>query len=177
MDILHFTGFGWSAGLLFAAPLLWAALDRFWGSDIDFKGKKLLIAAVSLGFGFVAAGLVGLAFGVLWFIYRTEDFKGGAGAPETSAERQKALAHHALILPFALGIAAVAHLQMLVAVPAFALYVAGAVSLAVAYGQATLRHKAAGEGGGKENVAVELARGALFGLAVLLSILASQSLA
>ena len=145
---------------------LFGVLDRLWGSRVEFKGKKAVIAAASLG-GSAAAVLpnwqLGLALGTSWFAYRSVPFFSG------SATGPMALLRHGLILAPVLVIARWQHLGLAFVAP-FAAYCLAATALALLYGLLTNKHIRWQELGGKENAPLEVLRGALFGAACAVAI-------
>lgn len=157
--------------MLFLLPVAYGAADRLWGAARpDFKGKKAVLALVLVVLGYLVTGWTGALFACLWLVYRSIPFKGGAGAPETAGQRVAAFVRHLPVLPAALLIAYWRGLPLDRTGLVFAAYVLAATSLAVAYGLATLKHRRAGEPGGAENAALEVARGVAFGLAVAVTV-------
>lgn len=154
--------------MLFALLPLYGLADRLWGaSKPSFPGKRAAIALALVGAGFLAFGVSGALFGVLWVVYRALPFFGGSAAPETPSQRVNAVLRH---LPALLGAVAIAYWRgppVVHAALSFAAYVLAATGLACWYGAITLQHKKRGEPGGDENAAIELCRGAFFGLAII----------
>lgn len=149
-------------------PIVYGLADRGWGAEKPaFKGKKAVIALAVLGGGYLLGGVTGLLFGLAWFVWRSVPFFGGSGAPQTAPQRVAAIARH---LPIILPVALIADWRGLPepqAAGVFVIWAACAVGLAIWYGGKVSEAKDAGRGIGNQNVAVELSRGVLYGLAVI----------
>jgi hypothetical protein len=163
---------------------LFAFLDRLWGSDGGFKGRKGLILAASV-FGPWAAfsvsgypealwwreGLPAASLGLLWSVYRSLPFPGNSQTPVEAEDFFHASVRHGLVLPPAFFVAVICKPEQPMGLAlAFTGFAAAAVGLAAWYGRANAKAKRDNRPIGKENQAVEVLRGAAYGLAMALGL-------
>lgn len=152
-----------------------AALDRFYGSDwnpgVKIKGKpqgkKLAILLLSLGVGYLAGHWLGMALGGLWWLYRCIPVGDGVMTARTTSTKLLAFLWHAAPAPVAVFAAHQLGAEWDRAVFGFGLYAVAATGLAIWYGLQELEAERDGEAIGDQNVAVELIRGAVYGLAMM----------
>jgi len=160
MDILTtFAGFGWPLSL--ALIPLFGFLDRFWGSDGGFKGKKAVILVLAIVGPALALGLAGGLMGLAWVIYRSLPFFASSATKPASA-----LIRHGVVIPAALLVAFWTDHALDRAGFAFGASTLCAVALAAFYGAAEREAIEEGRAIGDANTLVEVARGLAFGLAL-----------
>lgn len=158
------------AMLIFLAVPLFAFLDRFWGGPVAFKGKKAAMLAAAVGGGFLLAGGTGALFGLVWFIWRSIPFFNGSAAPLSDSEMASTIIRHAPIVLPAMLIAYWRDMSIVQTTAWFAGFAVAAVCLAFAYGHAVFEAMKAGEPIGKQNVLVEIVRGAAYGAALVAAV-------
>lgn len=159
--------------------LAYALADRFAGGgwpelDKRLPGRSVFWAAlVCAGLGYLMLGLGGALGGLAWFIYRTPGWKvfGGSATPVGRREVLGTLARHLIALPLVVGAAHFAGVAPLYPAVLMGAYAVVATALAVSYGRAN----AAAAGSWQSidpalNNALELARGAAFGVALALAL-------
>lgn len=155
--------------LLALAPV-YALADRFAGGgapDLDARlpGRAAFWGAVlAAGVGFWLARWEGVAWAAAWLAYRTPAWKlipGSSATPRGLGEAVATFARHAIVGLPALFVAAGFHRDIPLTLGAMAGFALGAALLGCWYAR---RVDAGGEG--QPNTFVELARGALFGVAV-----------
>lgn len=159
-------------GAILALIPLYAAADRLWGADKPaFKGKKALIAIALAGVGFLLAGWLYAVVGLIWVAYRSLPFKGGAAAPTNSKERTAAILRHLAVVPIPV-FATLGTGRPLLMASLLSLYAVAATAMAFWYGGKLIEARRAGRPIGEENIALEIARGAAFGAALAVYVLA-----
>lgn len=160
----------WACALLLIP--LFAACDRVVGGAGQ-RSRGMIAAVVGGGvFGYLAAGPALAACGLVWMVWRSLPFSGGSAAPTTGGERLAAVVRHLpalLVLVPAYWAHAADLMALAVCMAGFVLVSAG---LALFYGQALIKARAAGPPIGDENQAVEILRGAAFGAALAVWVLA-----
>jgi hypothetical protein len=156
--------------------VLFGFLDRYWGGPVKYDGKKAVILAASVGgtaliaWLFMADPIAGAMFGGLWFVWRSLPFFTGSACPQTTKQRIATVLRNAPIVPSAALIAYWRGLPIEPTAWCFVAFALASISLAYAYGYATIEHKQQGEPGGTENRAVELLRGGAAGAAIAASL-------
>lgn len=147
----------------------YAAADRLWGSDVP-HGRRWAIGLTLLA-GYLLDGFAGAALAAAFCAVRSLPFKayGGSSTPTTDRERIGLFARHAMVIPPAVMIALVSHGDLLKPIIAFGAYAAFATALGSYYGKENARAKERGESiDPNMNQAIEIVRGAAFGLAAWL---------
>jgi len=190
--IMHASPNAWGFALLL--PILFRHADRFYGADDrKFQAKVILIAAIPLMWAI--AGLAGVAILLGWWVYRSLDFKGGAGAPENELELLKAKRRHTIVAPLilpgallynfttvadltAIQCVIIAQTAIIFIVLLRYAYAPYAFGLAKEYGKIVLKTKLAGATMLERdyNKQVEYKRGMAFGFVIALAILGSEAL-
>lgn len=156
--------------------IAYALADRFAGGgwpalDAKLPGRAAFWGALACaGIGFAFAGLYGLLMGVTFLAWRTPGWDvipGGSITPKDAKGYLGTFLRH-LLIPVILGVCVATwtrHDRLIVAL-SFAGFALGATLLAAWLGKEEAKAKEAGKPFGDQNTFVELARGALFGLAV-----------
>lgn len=154
--------------------ILYALADRYAGGGWPWLDARLpgraalwagLLAAVA---SYFLAGWVAVALAVAWGVHRTLPFRlfGGSAAPESAGEIGGTFLRYAILaVPVGL-IAAAFGLSAFWAILVALCFALVATFLAMWYGGAVARARARRAPIGSENTAVELIRGAAWGLAV-----------
>jgi hypothetical protein len=146
-----------------------AFADRAFGDGKSFKGEKAAILLAVSALGFALGGVAGLALAVVWLIAARSigwDVFGGSATPDDARGYALTLLRHAVPIPFALMIAHWTGLSLVGVGLLFAGYALAATALAAWYGAANTKAIMTGSPIGKQNVTVELGRGAAYGLAL-----------
>lgn len=157
---------------------LYALADRFAGGgwpalDARLPGRGVFWAALVLaGAGWFLAGPFGAMSALAWFIWRTPAWGvfGGSMAAQTVRETVGILARHLIAVPVLALAAYWSGLDVGIAALLGAAFAALATSFSAALGEGVRRAVAMGEPLGNQNTSLELGRGALFGLAVAVSV-------
>lgn len=152
----------------FLAIPVYAGLNRLHGArKPDFQGKKAVILALAVSCGYLVGNSLGVALGALWWTYRSIPMGDGVMTARTVKAKLLAALWH--LAPLPLAYLAAQHFGGSVdrTIYAFAMYAVAAWGLAVWYGRQEADAERRGEKIGDENVAVEIIRGACFGLAMM----------
>lgn len=147
--------------------LAYAAADRIWGSDIQ-HGRRWAIGIALLA-GYLLDSYFGLATAVAFLAVRSLPFRqfGGSSTPTTRAQTLGLFARYAIMVPVGVGIAVVAGNDPIKPVVAYGAWAAFSAFLGVLYGKENAKAQERGEPVDPTfNTALEVARGAVFGLAV-----------
>lgn len=156
--------------LLFPLAFTWA--DRFWGADKRKLHAKLIVVATMVA-AWLAFGPVAIIATIIWAVYRSLSFSGGAAAPTNDSERARARKRHMIIIVpmmivgFLTGwVESVTQGVIAAGIFAVAAYVysSAAISLALEYGNELVIARANGTPIGKTNMKLERKRGLIFGL-------------
>lgn len=156
----------------FILIVLFSLADRFAGGgapNIDAKlpGRALFWGTlICAGAGFFIAGWPALVLALIWGAHRSlaPDMWGGSADAKTNREAVGVALRYALLIPAVIALAHFASLDLPRAALCVAAFAAVATGLAIWYGHEVLKAVAAGEPIGDQNVAVELIRGAAYGL-------------
>lgn len=173
---------GWTA-LVILFPLLFAWNDRFYGATGRKLYAKLLILLTAV-VAWLATGHYTAFAVMLWWVYRALAFSGGAGAPETEAQRKNARLRHLALVP-AMAIVAFFHgggltipgvVGAVAATAVFHVYAEYATKLAVQYGNLVVAAKQAGKELAEDfNKDLERDRGIAAGIAFMLWLLLADA--
>lgn len=153
-------------------PFAFAGLDRGIGGMLRRSVTVACALAAAIALGLAGFGFLGVVISV-WLVYRTLPWKiGGSTTPRTPAQIAGAFARHALPVAAVIGGNVWFGTPWSAALP-FVVYAAFATGLAFAYARHVDDLSARGLGDyGEANDALETARGALFGLAVVWAMMA-----